>query len=291
MRKFLSGLLICVLIATSLTAFAASKIKSAYFNDNVKLQVDGKIIDTEILTAFQEGQVNGKNYVSARDLAEALGAKVSWKQETQTIDVISANKTKTEEADTYKVIKVVDGDTFKIMYNNVETSVRLIGVDTPESVHPDPERNTEFGVMASNFSKKMLEGKTVKLVKDVSETDKYGRLLRYVYLEDGTFYNELLVKEGYARVSTYPPDVRFADVLLEAERFARENNKGLWGITGNESIEENNEEYTYVGSKKSDKYHKPNCRWAKEIYPENLVKFKDKADAEAKGYLPCSVCF
>ena len=125
------------------------------------------------------------------------------------------------------VERVVDGDTFVLEGGQ---RVRLIGVDTPESVHPDKSKNTEFGKEASAFAKEALEGKRVILEKDVSDTDRYGRLLRYVYLEDGTFFNEYLVKEGYAKVYTYPPDVKFSDVFVEAERYARENNKGLWAL-------------------------------------------------------------
>jgi micrococcal nuclease len=66
--------------------------------------------------------------------------------------------------------------------------------------------------------------------KDVSETDVYNRLLRYVYLIDGRMVNKVLVKEGYAKVSTFPPDVRFADEFVELEREARRDNRGLWGL-------------------------------------------------------------
>ena len=72
--------------------------------------------------------------------------------------------------DSYKVISVTDGDTFKINYNGKETKVRLIGVDTPESVHPDKEKNTEYGKQASNYTKSLIENKTVKLEFDVSQT-------------------------------------------------------------------------------------------------------------------------
>ena len=124
-----------------------------------------------------------------------------------------------------KVTRVVDGDT--IIINNNER-VRLILVNSPESVHPDESKNTKFGEKASNFTKKILENKIIYLEKDVSNRDKYDRLLRYVYLEDGTLFNELLVKEGYAKITTYPPDIKYKDIILKAQKYARENNKGLW---------------------------------------------------------------
>lgn len=232
MKKFISGLLIGILITSTAGTFAASKIKSAVFAPDIKIEVNGKQIAAEPISVTLEGQTNGSNYVGAKALAEALGATVTWDGPTKRIIVTSGTQA---TADTYKVLRVVDGDTFKVTHNGQEVSVRMIGVDTPESVHPDAEKNTEFGKLASEFTKSKLEGKTVKLVKDVSEKDMYGRLLRYVYLEDGTFYNELLVKEGYAKVSTYPPDVKYADVFVEAERYARENNKGLWAITDDTS--------------------------------------------------------
>jgi len=192
--------------------------------------------------------------------------------------------------DMVRVKRVIDGDTFETENGQ---KVRMIGIDAPESVHPDKEKNTEFGKEASKFLKELLEGKSVRLEKDVSETDRYGRLLRYVYLADGTFVNELIVKEGYARVSTYPPDVKFADVFVEAERYARENNKGLWAFdekTPPEPGVDSEEGYLYAGSKNSGKYHKLSCRYVKEISDENLVRFKDKSSAEAAGFVPCKVC-
>lgn len=132
------------------------------------------------------------------------------------------------EGERTKVTKVIDGDTIELEGGQ---KVRLIGIDTPETV--DPRRPVGcFGKEASNESKSLLTGKEVIMQKDVSDTDKYGRLLRYVYLplENGQtlFVNDYLVREGFAKVYTYPPDVKFNEQFLEAERQARELNKGLW---------------------------------------------------------------
>ena len=124
------------------------------------------------------------------------------------------------------VTRVIDGDTIEL---ETQQKVRYIGINSPESV--DPRRSVQcFGLEASAYNKQLVEGKKVKLVKDVSDTDKYGRLLRYVYLEDGTFVNLALVQNGYARASTFPPDVKFANIFKEAEREARENKAGLWSL-------------------------------------------------------------
>lgn len=123
-----------------------------------------------------------------------------------------------------KVIRVIDGDTIKIEGDKV---VRYIGIDTPETVHPSKPVQC-YGKEASDKNRELVEGKEVKLEKDVSETDKYGRLLRYVWFEE-VLVNEYLVREGYAQSSTYPPDVKYQDRFLEAQREAREEKKGLWG--------------------------------------------------------------
>lgn len=128
----------------------------------------------------------------------------------------------------YKVIEVTDGDTFKIEYNGKESKVRLIGVDTPESVHPDKSKNTQYGKKASNYTKELIEGKYITIEFDVSETDQYGRLLVYAYLEDGTMLNKKLLEEGYAKIATYPPNVKYVEDFTKIQEEARKNKKGFW---------------------------------------------------------------
>jgi micrococcal nuclease len=125
------------------------------------------------------------------------------------------------------VTRVVDGDTIEIEGGQ---KVRYIGIDTPEIA--DPRKPVQcFAKEASNKNKELVEGKRVRLEKDVSETDKYGRLLRYVYVGD-TFVNEILVKEGYAFSSTYPPDVKYQSLFQAAEKEAQQAGRGLWGTCG-----------------------------------------------------------
>jgi micrococcal nuclease len=85
-----------------------------------------------------------------------------------------------------------------------------------------------YGKEAANFTKKILQGRRVRLEYDVQPRDRYGRILAYVYLEDGTFFNAELVRQGYARIATYPPNVKHADEFVRLEREAREANRGLW---------------------------------------------------------------
>lgn len=123
------------------------------------------------------------------------------------------------------VTKVIDGDTIEIESGE---KIRFIGINTPETV--DPRRKVEcFGREASLKTKQLLEGKRVHLEKDINETDKFGRLLRYIHLGD-LFVNEYLAREGFAYSSSYPPDIKYQTILDLAAEEAKENKRGLWAI-------------------------------------------------------------
>lgn len=126
---------------------------------------------------------------------------------------------------TAEVKRVVDGDTFE---TDKGEKVRLIGMNTPETVKPNSPVE-KYGKEASAYSKKQLTGKTVYLFADAGDKDKYGRLLRYVFIKGGAeMYNETMLKEGYANTMTIPPNVMFAKTFVETEREARNKGKGLW---------------------------------------------------------------
>lgn len=138
----------------------------------------------------------------------------------------SKPKTNAEELKTTEVLvkKAVDGDTIELENGQ---RLRYIGIDTPETV--DPKQSVQcYGKEAASKNKELVEGKKVRLEMDVSNEDRYGRLLRYVFLGE-IFVNEYLVREGFAKASSYPPDVKYQDKLRLAEQLARENKKGLWG--------------------------------------------------------------
>ena len=126
----------------------------------------------------------------------------------------------TSPPDTAMVIQVIDGDTIRIEGGY---KVRYIGIDTPE-VYPKLEA---FGMEAWQANRKLVEGKVVRLERDVSETDKYGRLLRYVYVDDILVEAEL-VRQGLAEVKAYPPDIKYQDYLDELEAEARKAGRGMW---------------------------------------------------------------
>jgi micrococcal nuclease len=128
--------------------------------------------------------------------------------------------------DFYLCTRVVDGDTIIVDMNGKQERVRLIGVDTPETVHP--QKPVEyFGKEASEFTKSMVEGKKVRLEYDWQDRDKYGRLLAYVYLADGTFLNAEIIKQGYGFAYTRFP-FKYLEEFRQYEKEARKERKGLW---------------------------------------------------------------
>lgn len=129
-----------------------------------------------------------------------------------------------------KVLKVIDGDTVNVEIDGKSQTIRLIGIDSPETV--DPREPVQcFGKEASNKAKELLTGKNVTLETDPpqGDKDKYDRLLRYIYLEDGTSVNKYMISEGYAHEYTYQSNpYKYQTEYIKAEQSARENNKGLW---------------------------------------------------------------
>ena len=130
-----------------------------------------------------------------------------------------------------KCTRVIDGDTVEVEdVTGTKYRVRYIGIDTPET-------SEDYGDIATEKNKGLVEGKTIKLEKDVSDTDVYGRILAYVYVGD-IFVNAYLVENGYAQVYTYPPDVKYSDYFLELQEEAREAERGFWGEEYQEEVAE-----------------------------------------------------
>lgn len=124
------------------------------------------------------------------------------------------------------VTRVIDGDTIEVRINGARFTVRYIGIDAPET--KGAPAVTCLSRQATTANRALVQGKTLRLERDVSEFDKFGRLLRYAYLPDGMMINEALVLNGFAQVATYPPDVKYVDQLAAAQQQAREANAGLW---------------------------------------------------------------
>jgi micrococcal nuclease len=174
--------------------------------------------------------------------ALALLVSYSYKQELGKVVSRGGGKfsfpfTKGYNYDDILITRAVDGDTLQLQNGE---RVRLIGIDTPEmhesdKLNRDAARSREdkstiqkLGRRAWEFTRNLVELKRVSLEFDVEKRDRYGRLLAYVYLKDGTFVNAEIVKEGYASLMTFPPNVRYADLFLKLYRQARENRRGLW---------------------------------------------------------------
>jgi len=153
-------------------------------------------------------------------------AEVTKVEET---NVASATGEVATEPATYEVVKVVDGDTIHVVADEKKQTVRMIGVDTPESV--DPRRPVQcFGDKASEKTRELLLNKKVRLESDPTQgdTDNYKRLLRYVFLEDGTNVNILLIEQGFGHQYTYNKPYKYREEFIKAEVEARESKRGLW---------------------------------------------------------------
>ncbi|NBI07561.1 thermonuclease family protein [Senegalia massiliensis] len=140
--------------------------------------------------------------------------------------------------ETVKVIRVIDGDTLIVDKNGTEERVRMVGMNTPESVGANINDPEPYGIESSNFTKELLPaGKTIYMTKDIENRDKYDRLLRYIWLDKPnnlnmkeTMVNAILVKEGFANVMTIQPNSKYSLVFKGLETQARTLNKGLWGL-------------------------------------------------------------
>ena len=206
---------------------------STYLDDGAEMPLDvgAKIVDSRTM-------------VPIRLVSEAFSQKVIWDNENRVVAVGEGYQDQASSTCTFeaaKVTKVIDGDTIEIDRGKGIEKVRFILVDSPETKHP--KKQVEYyGKEASEFTTKWLEGRTIYLEKDVRETDKYGRLLRYIWIvkpatdtptneEIGSYmFNSYLVRDGYAVVAQFPPDIKYVEVLKTFEAYARENNLGLYGV-------------------------------------------------------------
>ncbi len=165
----------------------------------------------------------------AAPLPEATGTSSPSPQPTPTITEISptelpvSSETPLAGHETALVVRVLDGDTVEVLLAGETLRLRYIGIDSPEDGQP-------FSSEATQANRQLVEGKKVLLEKDVSETDRYDRLLRYVYLLDGTFINAELVRAGYARAAAYPPDTRYQDYLESVQQEASQAGLGVWAL-------------------------------------------------------------
>ena len=183
-----------------------------------------------------------------------------------------------------KVRRVIDGDTIEL---STGVKVRYIGVDTPETKHPSKQVE-RFGIEASEANKSLVEGKHIKIEFDAQKQDKYGRVLAYVYV-DTIFVNAWLVKNGLAKVSTYPPNVKYQELFTKLQQEARVAKRGLWAPSSSKfAVEPKAEKVkpatTVYLTATGTKYHRDGCKYlAKSKIKRNLSEV-------SSIYGACKVC-
>lgn len=140
-------------------------------------------------------------------------------------ETLEISEKKLSHLDQVYISRVIDGDTIEMASGE---KIRLIGIDTPET-KKNGAKGEHYCKKAYEFTKRKLEGKTIYLEYDIEKRDKYDRILAYVFLKDGTFFNARLLQAGYAQLLTVPPNVKYVDLFKKLARKARKNNRGLWG--------------------------------------------------------------
>lgn len=182
------------------------------------------LITTLILITNNEGNKQKKSENTKEVEKQYKEEKQKEKEQNNSVSEEVKSNSKIKDL---SVKRVVDGDTVVLEKNGYEYKVRLIGVDTPESVHLDKNKNTKEGKIASDFTKERLTGKKVDIEFDVKPQDKYGRYLVYLYV-DGISYNEVLLEEGMARVMMISPNVKNKELYAQIEKRAKDKKIGIW---------------------------------------------------------------
>jgi len=207
------------------------------------VMVGATALDQTQTPAYLTFQDNNNQVQLVEDITNNSGVptttnKIVSQNQTNNSDEYLADSSNTEyiaEAadnpgqDLYSVVKVVDGDTLSVSINGKTETIRLIGINTPETV--DPRKPVEcFGKEASNKAKELLSGKRVRLETDSTQgdRDKYGRLLRYVWLEYDIFFNKQMISDGYAYEYTYSKPYKYQSEFKQAEAEAKQAKRGLW---------------------------------------------------------------
>ena len=174
---------------------------------------------------------------------------------------------------------VIDGDTIILKDGR---HVRYIGINTPEIEH-EHKQAEPYGYQAKKYNEKLVFSKTVCLEFDKERHDHFGRLLAYVFLPDGTFINQAMIAQGYAYLLPQKPNIKYAKILLQAQRDAMSGKKGLWR-------EMAQEEGDYSGNRRTKRFHAATCPFGKKISLTNRISFKSIWDAFWAGFAPGKQC-
>jgi micrococcal nuclease len=174
---------------------------------------------------------------------------------------------------------VDDGDTVVLTDGR---RVRYIGINAPEIAHGD-KPGERLGPEARDFNRRLLYRKKVRLELDQEESDQYGRMLAYVFLEDGTFVNGALVKSGHAYFVFRKPNTRYDTKLLALQREAMTKRAGMWRVTSGR-------EDAVLGNSRSRRFHDLACPFGGTTQPRNRIIFQTEYDAFWQGFSPCRKC-
>ena len=187
--------------------------------------------------------------------------------------------------DLHTVQLIYDGDTIKLADSR---RIRFIGINAPEIEHKSLNgkiiRAEPFGDQAKNYTKTLLNRKKVFLELDKGKQDRYGRVLAYVFLPDGTFINKKLIEEGLAYCLPNRTNNRYEKTLLKAQKGAMHSKKGLWKTLKKTSKQK------VIGNTLSKRFHTLKCPFGKKIAAKNRKVFTQKWDAFYNGFAPCKKC-
>jgi micrococcal nuclease len=173
-----------------------------------------------------------------------------------------------------------DGDTVVLTTGE---EVRYLGVDAPEMGH-NGQKSDFMALESRNYNLNLVRGASVRLEFDEERKDRHGRLLAYVFLENGDMVNAMLVRKGFAVVLLRKPNTKYFSRLLECQRQAITEKTGIWN-----KPPEKKEPY-YPASRDSHRFHRPSCPLGKKIARRNLVRLETSEKAYWEGYSPCREC-
>ena len=268
-----------------------------------KQVVDNKVVDL----AKTENQVNTEDKeLKVVTFTQVNDAKIVTQPVSNSIDQAPGVQINNEpspkkvtdeanESELYSIVNVVDGDTVKINIDGNKETLRLIGMDTPETV--DPRKPVQcFGTEASNKAKELLSGQKIRIEQDPtqSERDIYGRLLAYIYREDGLFFNKYMIEQGYAHEYTYNIPYKYQVEFKVAEKSARDNQLGLWssdtcnGDTTSEIIDSTTSSQStsqpVATESSTSKYYTSSYHTSNYYYPESCDGWKSLSEKYLVSY-------
>ena len=180
----------------------------------------------------------------------------------------------------HRVVFVYDGDT--VLLKN-RAKVRYLGINTPE-IDYEGGKSEFMAQTAKDFNQELVKGALVRLEYDLERKDGYKRFLAYVFLQNGDMVNALLVRKGLAYIISIRPNLKYRDLLLECQRKAIKERVGIWSSLLRYKVEH------CLGNRKSYRFHRPDCPFARRISKKNLITFTSSYDAFWQGYSPCKRC-